>query len=74
MADTPIGHGDRDAIRRVVQQVALDDFPNVENLPSSERTDEMDAFNENGIVQRLPDGAWVVFDAFGKLFGGEVCL
>jgi hypothetical protein len=58
----------------VVQQVAFYYFPDIKNFPAPEGPDEMDAFNENGIVQSLPDGAWVVFDAFRKFVGGEVRL
>src|SRR5436305_2872170 len=59
-AHSPGGHGDRWSLGRRVQfHVALDGFPNVENLPAPERPEVVDAFEEHCVLEAVSDGARV---------------
>lgn len=54
--------------------VALDRFPDEEELAPAERADVVDAFEKDDVLQARADGARVVVDAFGQLIRGKVRL
>jgi hypothetical protein len=56
MAHISVCHGDAEG-RGCKLHVALDRFPDVQNLPAAERAKVVDAFEQNAVLQAFSDRA-----------------
>src|SRR5690554_1877703 len=72
MTNTSVGHWDGQRVSGHRQHVLLNHFPDVKDFASTKRTDVMLAFQQHTVFQVLANGAGVVFDPLGKLFGCQV--
>ena len=75
MADTSIGHGQRQTIALgMLEHVPLDGFPEIQDLPAAEGANLINAYQQDGVLHALPDGAGVVFDADGEFVSCEISI
>ena len=52
--------------------VPLDRLPDEEQLPAAEGAEVVGPFQQDGVLEPVPDGPDVVVDTFGQLLGGKV--
>lgn len=64
-AYTSVRHGNGKRFVGGETHIALDVFPDVEDLAAPERADVVGAFDQDAVLESVPDCSWVVFDAAG---------
>ena len=73
MADAAVGHGEyKPGILGLLRHVALYGLPKIQNLPTAEGPDVVDALEQHRILQAFADGPGIVLDAQGQFLGCEV--
>lgn len=83
MSQAAIGHGDARAVSHVshgcapgreLADIALDRFPDEEQLPATEGSDVVNTLQQHRVFQTGTDGPGVVVDSGSQFVGGQVSL
>src|SRR5579863_117266 len=71
--DPAAGHGDHlSHFGGLLSHILFDGLPDVEDLPATKGAEIMPPLQQNRVLEPVPDGPGVVFDAGGQLICGQI--